>query len=207
MKGGGGVYFEAPRGRTFKTPPPRPPLHTPAPLEGHFQAAWLEPATWGGRGGDPGGSPCQHRTTACLAMEAYQCATLVSSPGHYHYVILMVLVILILRILIQSCSAIMTGMIQRKAVSLWGRQIDFQGKLPAFSYQGPGRFCEIGSARWGGHRRWPRHRGLPWSSIQWQQQQQLPLWQPYPHQLQAIPNTPLGAGTPAARQKSRASYC
>ena len=40
VEGGGGVYFEAPRGRNFYTPPPF--IHPP-PLEGYFQG-------WGGGG-------------------------------------------------------------------------------------------------------------------------------------------------------------
>ena len=39
MEGGGGVYFEAPRGKNFICPPP-PFIHTP-PLGGYFQG-------WGG---------------------------------------------------------------------------------------------------------------------------------------------------------------
>ena len=42
-EGGGGVHFEAPRGREFYTPPPPPVFIRPPPLEGYFQG-------WGGSG-------------------------------------------------------------------------------------------------------------------------------------------------------------
>ena len=100
----------------------------------------------------------------------------------------------------------------------WGRSIDWLGSWETLRTVGTGKGFLLLPARWGGHRRWRKHRSLahqllgelPWHNED-QEEAHRVLWRRQPGAVTAIPPATFGAGSPSrsperAQRRIRARF-